>query len=191
MPPRRRIRSSPRTFAEGCNADLADGLGNLAGRVLTFAATRFDGHVPAPGEPGEAEERLASRRTPSSAPAPNTSRRSGCGAPAKACGRSGRSAIATSRRKRRGGRSAAALTGPLVQRGPRSTCYGCRRDASPVLPDIAAYRGALGDVHGAFGRQLADAWLREPGGQPVSPPGALFPRLRPDWAAGIASRYGL
>jgi methionyl-tRNA synthetase len=52
-------RFTPVLFATGCNADLADGLGNLTRRVLSFVATRFDGRVPEQGEPGEAEARLA------------------------------------------------------------------------------------------------------------------------------------
>ncbi|HJQ57101.1 MAG TPA: methionine--tRNA ligase [Vineibacter sp.] len=46
-------------FAAGVNKDLADVLGNLVHRCLTFTATRFDGVVPSDGEPGEAEARLA------------------------------------------------------------------------------------------------------------------------------------
>ena len=42
-------------FAADVNADLADTFGNLANRLLSFAATRFGGVVPAGGEPGEAE----------------------------------------------------------------------------------------------------------------------------------------
>lgn len=47
-------------FAAGVNKDLADVLGNLVHRCLTFARARFDGVVPSDGEPGEAETRLAS-----------------------------------------------------------------------------------------------------------------------------------
>ncbi len=53
-------RFTPALFAAGCNAtNLADGIGNLASRVLTFCATQFDGHVPDRGVPGEAEGELA------------------------------------------------------------------------------------------------------------------------------------
>ena len=45
-------------FAGGCNKDLADTFGNFVNRTLKFAASRFDGVVPAGGEPGAEEERL-------------------------------------------------------------------------------------------------------------------------------------
>jgi methionyl-tRNA synthetase len=41
------------------NADLADSFGNLANRLLSFAATRFGGEVPLGGEPGPAETEAA------------------------------------------------------------------------------------------------------------------------------------
>ena len=40
------------------NRDLADVLGNFVNRILKFCETRFDGVVPAGGEPGELEARL-------------------------------------------------------------------------------------------------------------------------------------
>ena len=46
-------------FVAGANKDLADILGNLVNRCLSFAASRFDGVVPAGGIPGEAEAALA------------------------------------------------------------------------------------------------------------------------------------
>ncbi len=46
-------------FAGGCNKDLADTFGNFVNRTLKFAASRFDGLVPAGGEPGAEEEALA------------------------------------------------------------------------------------------------------------------------------------
>jgi methionyl-tRNA synthetase len=46
-------------FVDGVNKDLGDVLGNLVNRCLTFAATRFDARVPAPGEPGPLERKLA------------------------------------------------------------------------------------------------------------------------------------
>ena len=48
-------------FAADVNADLADSFGNLANRLLTFAATRFAGTVPAGGDPGPAEADAARR----------------------------------------------------------------------------------------------------------------------------------
>jgi methionyl-tRNA synthetase len=46
-------------FVAGVNKDLADVLGNLVNRCLSFAAARFEGVVPAGGAPGEAEAALA------------------------------------------------------------------------------------------------------------------------------------
>jgi len=46
-------------FVAGVNKDLADVLGNLVNRCLSFAAARFGGVVPAGGTPGEAEAVLA------------------------------------------------------------------------------------------------------------------------------------
>lgn len=46
-------------FVDGVNKDLADVLGNLVNRCLTFTAARFDGVVPEAGEPGPLEQRLA------------------------------------------------------------------------------------------------------------------------------------
>lgn len=40
------------------NKDLADNLGNLVNRILKFAASRFDGKIPAGGTSGEPEQRL-------------------------------------------------------------------------------------------------------------------------------------
>jgi methionyl-tRNA synthetase len=45
-------------FAGGCNKDLADTFGNFVNRCLKFAASRFDGLVPAGGEPGADEAAL-------------------------------------------------------------------------------------------------------------------------------------
>lgn len=48
-------------FQAGVNADLANVLGNFVNRITKFAAARFEGVVPAGGEAGEAEARLAQR----------------------------------------------------------------------------------------------------------------------------------
>ncbi len=45
-------------FAATVNKDLADVLGNFVNRILKFAETRFEGVVPAGGEPGPLEARL-------------------------------------------------------------------------------------------------------------------------------------
>ena len=45
-------------FAGGCNKDLADTFGNFVNRCLKFAGSRFDGLVPAGGEPGAEEAAL-------------------------------------------------------------------------------------------------------------------------------------
>ena len=46
-------------FASVVNKDLADTLGNFVNRVLSFSRKRFGEQVPAGGEPGEPERRLA------------------------------------------------------------------------------------------------------------------------------------
>jgi methionyl-tRNA synthetase len=45
-------------FQAQVNADLADVLGNFVNRILKFTEARFEGVVPAGGEPGELEARL-------------------------------------------------------------------------------------------------------------------------------------
>jgi methionyl-tRNA synthetase len=45
-------------FASTVNKDLADTLGNLVNRVLSFSRKRFGDDVPAGGEPGEPEQQL-------------------------------------------------------------------------------------------------------------------------------------
>jgi methionyl-tRNA synthetase len=45
-------------FQSAANRDLADVLGNFVNRILKFCESRFDGVVPAGGEPGEIEQRL-------------------------------------------------------------------------------------------------------------------------------------
>jgi methionyl-tRNA synthetase len=45
-------------FQSAVNRDLADVLGNFVNRIIKFAETRFDGVVPAGGEPGSLEQKL-------------------------------------------------------------------------------------------------------------------------------------
>ncbi len=45
-------------FQTGVNKDLADILGNFVNRILKFCETRFEGRVPAGGEPGPLEQKL-------------------------------------------------------------------------------------------------------------------------------------
>ncbi len=45
-------------FQSAVNRDLADVLGNFVNRILKFNETRFEGRVPAGGEPGPLEEKL-------------------------------------------------------------------------------------------------------------------------------------
>ncbi len=47
-------------FQSAVNRDLADVLGNFVNRIIKFAETRFDGLVPAGGEPGPLELKLFS-----------------------------------------------------------------------------------------------------------------------------------
>jgi methionyl-tRNA synthetase len=186
-------RFTPTLFAAGCNADLADRLGNLVSRVLSFAATRFDGRVPERGEPGEAEARLAVEAD----------------AIVRAC--AGHFAAIRLRRACESLRALWSLcdryfasqapwrtisTDPDHAACTTRTAINLLRlsavVASPVLPDTSRrIADAVGG--GQFGAWPghADEWLREQGGTSVCPPGVLFPRLPPDWAATIASRYGL
>ncbi|MBI1187023.1 MAG: methionine--tRNA ligase [Alphaproteobacteria bacterium] len=46
-------------FQQTVNADLANVFGNFVNRITRFAAARFDSKVPAEGEPGELEAKLA------------------------------------------------------------------------------------------------------------------------------------
>jgi len=50
-------------FAAGVNNDLADTFGNLVNRVLKYVAAKYDGVVPAAGEPGELEHSLTAELT--------------------------------------------------------------------------------------------------------------------------------
>lgn len=50
---------SAEAIVKRCNADLANDLGNLAQRTLSMIARNFDGQVPQPGEPTEADAALA------------------------------------------------------------------------------------------------------------------------------------
>ena len=140
-------RFTPAGFADGCNADLADGLGNLVSRVLSFAATRFDGRVPDRAKPARRKRAWRSRPMPSSAPARGTSRRSGRAARARACGRCGRYATATSPRRSRGGRSRPTATARPARPAPRSTCCGCRpsprRRCCRTRPAVSPKRWAM------------------------------------------------
>jgi len=45
-------------FQSAANKDLADVLGNFVNRILKFAEARFEGRIPAGGEPGPLEEKL-------------------------------------------------------------------------------------------------------------------------------------
>lgn len=46
---------SPKAIVNRCNADLANVLGNLAQRTLSMIARNFDGKIPEPGNPADAE----------------------------------------------------------------------------------------------------------------------------------------
>jgi methionyl-tRNA synthetase len=185
-------RFTPAIFAAGCTTDLADGLGNLASRVLSFAATRFDGRVPHQGAPGEAEARLAQEAD----------------GIVSAC-----AGHFTAIRLRRACESLRALWSlgdryftsqtpwrTISTDHDRAACTTRTAInllrlsavvASPVLPDTSRrIADAVGGQRFDAWPGPADAWLYKLGGAAVCPPGALFPRLAPDWAATIASRYG-
>ena len=185
-------RFTPALFATGCNADLADGLGNLARRVLSFVTTRFDGRVPEHGEPGEAEARLAAEAE----------------AIITAC-----AAHFGAIRLRRACESLRALwslcdryfaaQAPWATIGTDHERAACAvRTASnllrlaavvtsPVLPQSCErIIGALGGATSCLWPANAGEWLRAPGGSPCCLPDLLFPRLSPDWASAVTSRYG-
>jgi methionyl-tRNA synthetase len=186
-------RFTPSLFAEGCNADLADGFGNLASRVLSFAATRFDGRVPDQGEAGAAEARLALDAD----------------AIIGAC-----TEHFEAIRLRRACESIRALWSLgdryFASQAPWAT-IGTDRDqaactvrtainllrlaavvASPVLPHACRrIFEAFGDAPPHPWPTRTDEWLREPGGSPIDLPGPLFPRLPPDWAAAVSARHSL
>jgi methionyl-tRNA synthetase len=185
-------RFTPALFATGCNADLADGLGNLTRRVLSFVATRFDGRVPEQGEPGEAEARLALeadaiitvcaehfeairlRRTCESLRAlwSLCDRYFAAEAPWATIGTDEDRAACIVRTATNLLRLATVI-------------------ASPVLPHTyERITGALGGATSHSWPASAAEWLRTPGGSPCSLPDLLFPRLPPEWASDVASRYG-
>jgi methionyl-tRNA synthetase len=186
-------RFTPALFAEGCNADLADGLGNLVSRVLSFAATRFDGRVPDQGEPGEAESRLACEAntiiTTCAGHFEAIRLRRACQslrALWSLCDRYFASQAPWS--AIRSSRDRAACTVRTAVNLLRLAAV----IASPVLPHTSArITAALGCVSSPRWPTHVDDWLRQPGGLPVNPPGPLFPRLPPDWTVAVASRYGL
>lgn len=186
-------RFTPQLFEQGCNADLADGLGNLASRVLSFAATRFDGRVPEHGEPGEAEARLADEAdtiiTACAGHFEAIRLRRACEclrALWSLCDRY------------------FALQAPWATIGHDRDRAACATRtavnllrlaaiaASPVLPDTSRR------IADAVSDDVCRGWptnagqrLIEPGGQKVCAPGGLFPRLPPDWASRVAARHGL
>jgi methionyl-tRNA synthetase len=186
-------RFTPGLFAEGCNADLADGIGNLVSRVLSFCATQFDGRVPEQGEPSESEEQLAKEVEIAIAACAGhfdaIRLRRACEsirALWSLCDRyfasqAPWSAIRDDRNK------AAKATRTAINLLRLSAVV-----ASPVLPHTASR------IADALGETLSNAWpanvggsLRRPGGSPVVIPGAIFPRLPARWADDVASRYGL
>ena len=186
-------RFTPSLFAAGCNADLADGVGNLASRVLSFVATRFDGRIPEEGEPGEAEARLVADAD----------------AVVAACGE--HFAAIRLRRACESVRALWSLCDRYVTsqeawstiKTDRSRAACATRTAinllrlaavvaSPVLPATSRrIADVLGDNFTDAWPQRTVDWLRRPGGAPVRPVDRLFPRLRPDWAVSAASRYGV
>jgi methionyl-tRNA synthetase len=186
-------RFTPTLFAEGCNADLADGIGNLTNRILSFCAANFDGRVPEQGEPGEVESQLAQVVETAVA----------------AC--AGHFDAIRLRRACESLRALwslcdryFALQAPWsVIRDDRNRAAKATRTAinllrlsavvaSPVLPHTARrITDALGEtLPNAWPANVAE-WLGKPGGSPVALPGAIFPRLPAHWASGVASRFSL
>jgi methionyl-tRNA synthetase len=185
-------RFTPALFATGCNGDLADGLGNLTRRVLSFVATRFDCRVPEQGNPGEAEARLALE-----ADAIITA----CAEHFEAI-RLRRACEGLRALWSLGDRYFAAEA-PWATIGTdhgRAACTVRTATnllrlaavaASPVLPHTCErIISALGGATSRSWPTSAAEWLRAPGGSPCRVPDLLFPRLPPEWASDVASRYG-
>ncbi len=124
-------RFTPALFATGCNADLADGLGNLTRRVLSLSPRDLTDACRSKANPARRKRAWHSRPTPSSRSAPNILRRSGYGGPARACGRCGHSATVISRRRRRGRRLGLTRTGRPASCVPRPTCCDWRPSSHP------------------------------------------------------------
>jgi methionyl-tRNA synthetase len=180
-------RFTPGLFASGCNADLADGFGNLANRVLSFAATRFAGRVPSEGEPGAAEQALGHEAETIIA---DCTRHFEAIRLRRACEQiralwslgdryfatqAPWRAIAADRDR------AACVTRTAINLLRLSAVV-----AAPVLPNTCARI-----ANATAWPTSATDWLRRPGGSPVEVPATLFPRLPAQWASNIASRYNL
>ena len=179
-------------FAEGCNADLASGIGNLASRVLTLCATQFDGRVPEQGQPGEAEAQLAQAVEDTvgacAAHFDSIRLRRACGsirALWSLCDRyfasqAPWSAIQSERDK------AACAT-----RTATNLLRLAAIVASPVLPHASrTITDAIGGSPFEAWPTNIEEWVRKPGGSPVSKPSPIFPRLPLDWASNVALRHG-
>ena len=182
---------SSRRFADGVNADLANGFGNFANRILRFAVARFGDAVPSAGEPGPAEEALA-REASALVEA--------CAAEFEAL----RLRRACSRIRELwslGDRyvSEAAPWTVLKSDPDRAACItrtalnllgiGAAA-ASPVIPHAAA--GILGALSAGPARWPSDAaaLLASPGGRGLSVPPPLFPRIDDARVAALEARFG-
>lgn len=186
------VRFSPAAFAEGCNADLADNLGNLASRVLRFAVSRFPGGVPGGGAPGGAEFRLAARADEVLAScAANLEAirlRKACG-DLRALWSLGNAhfveAAPWAAIKVDAAAAAASTRAALGFLALAATA------AAPVVPGLsAAILGALGQPEAVRWPGPALGWIAPGIGGPVATPPPLFPKITPERVLELEERYG-
>ena len=183
---------SSRRFADGVNADLANGFGNFANRTLRFADAKFGGLVPGAGVPGPGEDRLARDAAELVA---------GIAREFEALRL--RRACALVRELWSLGDRYVSEESPwaLVKSDPERAACVTRTAlnllalgavvASPVIPGVA---GTILDSLSWPGTREwpADpaAWLAEPGGRPLAVPAPAFPRIDDARVAALEARYG-
>ena len=179
-------------FAEGVNADLADNIGNLVNRLLSFVQSRFDGVVPDGGTPGPAEAALFDRC------------RGGVTAITEDFDALRlRRAVEGLRALWSAGNAYLAHEAPWTAVGTdpdRAACI-CRTAlnlvgiaasvSAPVIP-FAAERilRALGEPISAWPEFDGLGLDTLPPGRPIGRVDRLFPRLDDRWVAELAGRYG-
>lgn len=186
------VRFTPSAFAEGCNADLADNLGNLANRLLRFAASRFPDGVPDDGGLGGAEVTLAARADAVLA---------SCTANFEAIHL--RRACADLRALWSLGNAYVTERAPwtALRSDPCSAARSTRAAlgflalaataAAPVVPGLSAtILAALGRPAATKWPGPALEWLAPDGALAVTAPPPLFPRIPPERVRELEERYG-
>ena len=182
---------SSRRFADGVNADLANGFGNFVNRILRFAVTNFGDSAPSAGEPGPAEEALAREVTALAG---------ACAAEFEAL----RFRRASSRIRELwtlGDRYVSDESPWTVLKSDpaRAACITrtalnllgiCAVVSSPVIPHAAGT--VLDALSAAPARWPFDpaALLAAPGGRRISVPPPLFPRIDDARVAALEARFG-